>query len=81
VSQACVAPVIASADISGDDTNATMYIKDMFGINGIAEPHGVVSLRGSLIPHNGRIHTTDKDGRVGSILGVREGWLDFLRQP
>jgi hypothetical protein len=78
VSQACAAPVTASADISGDDTNAAMYIKDMLGSNGIPKPHSGVILRGSLIPHNGHIHTTDKDSRrVGSVLGVMDGWIVY----
>jgi hypothetical protein len=74
VSQACAAPVTASADISGDDTNAAMYIKDMLGSNGIPKPHSGVILRGSLIPPKGHTHTTDKDSRrVVSVLGIRDG--------
>ena len=64
----------------GDDTNATMHIKDMLGSKGFRN-RTVAILGGSLIPHNGRIHTMDKDSRVGNVLGVREGRLDCLRRP
>jgi hypothetical protein len=76
--QAYAAPVIANADISGYDTNAAMYIKDMLGSNGIPKAHSGVILRGSLIPPNGHTHTTDKDSRrVVSVLGIRDGEIVY----
>lgn len=35
------------------------------------------TLKGSLILHNGSIHTMDKDNRVVSVLGIRDGWIVY----
>ena len=35
------------------------------------------ALKGSLILHNGSIHTMDKDNRVVSVLGIRNGWVVY----
>jgi predicted amidohydrolase YtcJ len=62
-------PTIASQD--GTYTNA-LPAEGQFPVS-----YGDGTLRGSLILHNGRIHTMDAQSRVVSVLGIKDGWVVY----
>lgn len=64
--------------ISGRDTNGTIYTNDLLARNGIPDSYQDGTLRGSVILHNGRIHTMDKHNRVVSVLGIKDGWVVYV---
>ncbi|KXX79498.1 N-substituted formamide deformylase [Madurella mycetomatis] len=68
-----------STDITIDhDTNGTIYTNDLLSLNGIPDSYQDGTLRGSVILHNGRIHTMDKRNRVVSVLGIKDGWVVYV---
>ncbi|GAB1315253.1 hypothetical protein MFIFM68171_05463 [Madurella fahalii] len=64
--------------IVGHDSNGTIYANDLLVRNGIPNSYHDGTLRGSLILHNGRIHTMDTRNRVVSVLGIKDGWVVYV---
>jgi predicted amidohydrolase YtcJ len=63
--------------LSGHDTNATIYTNNILASNEVPVSYSDGTLRGSLILHNGRIHTMDSSNSIVSVLGVKDGWIVY----
>ncbi|KAK3311242.1 amidohydrolase family-domain-containing protein [Chaetomium strumarium] len=62
---------------SSGDTHGTIYANNIFSNDGMPDPYRDGTLKGSLILHNGRIHTMDAGNRVVGVLGIRDGWIVY----
>jgi predicted amidohydrolase YtcJ len=62
---------------NSDDTDGAIYANNIFSNNGMPGPYNDGTLKGSLILHNGRIHTMDPGNRVVGVLGIRDGWIVY----
>lgn len=63
--------------VANRDTNGTIDAHELFASNGDPGSYHDGTLRGSLILHNGRIHTMDSRNRVVSVLGIKDGWIVY----
>ncbi|KAK4175359.1 amidohydrolase family-domain-containing protein [Triangularia setosa] len=69
-------------DVQVEDSNSTVPVGSLFFRSGVSSPfiaksHTSGSLRGSLLLHNGRIHTFAASNRVVSVLAVKDGYITY----
>jgi predicted amidohydrolase YtcJ len=62
-----------ASNIIQEDNNV---VSDL-GHHPTGSPYSDGTLKGSLILYNGNIYTMDKDNRLVSVLGIRDGWIVY----